>query len=157
MERVMVDEPTVRDFILSESVLVDRGAIGVLYETALKFVGLGIGGILYTAGKKGGARGAEMLREEFGYEGDELLDAALIAFNRSNWGQASLVRENGSMALQVENSALASSVANQKKPICHPIAGYMAGFLEEAWKRPVKVHEKECIAAGDAKCVFEVQ
>ncbi len=153
----MVDEPQVSEFILSESVLVDRGSIGVLYETALKFVGLGIGGILYTAGKKGGARGAEMLRQQFGYEGDELLDAALVAFNRSNWGQATIMRNNGSLALKVENSALASSVGGQKKPICHPIAGYIAGFLEEAWKRPVKVHEKECVAAGDAQCVFEVE
>ena len=48
----MVDDQQVREFILSESVLVDRGAIGVLYETALKFVGLGIGGIMYTAGKR---------------------------------------------------------------------------------------------------------
>lgn len=59
----------------------------MLYETVLKFVGLGVGGILYTAGKKGGARGAELLRKQVGYEGDELLDAALIAFNRSNWGK----------------------------------------------------------------------
>ncbi len=153
----MVDEPQVREFILSESVLVDRGSIGVLYETALKFVGLGIGGILYTAGKKGGARGAEMLHKQFGYEGDELLDAALVAFNRSNWGQATIQRNNGSLALKVENSALASSVEGQKKPICHPIAGYIAGFLEDTWKRPVKVHEKECVAAGDAQCVFEVE
>ncbi len=153
----MVDEPQVREFILAESVLVDRGAIGVLYETALKFVGLGIGGILYTAGKKGGARGAALLRQQFGYQGDELLDAALIAFNRSNWGEATLHRDNGALLLKVENSTLASSVAGQKKPICHPIAGYRAGFLEEAWQRPVKVREKECMATGGAQCVFEVE
>ncbi len=153
----MVDEQKVREFILSESVLVDRGAIGVLYETALKFVGLGIGGILYTAGKRGGARGAELLAKQFGFQGDELLDAALIAFNRSNWGQASVVRDGDKMSLKVENSALASSMLGQKKPICHPIAGYLAGFLEEAWKRPVKVHETECMASGGARCVFEVK
>jgi hypothetical protein len=80
----MVDEPRIKEFILSESVLVDRGAIGVLYETALKFVGLGLGGILYSAGKKGGARGAQLLQKQFGFQGDELLDAALIAFERGN-------------------------------------------------------------------------
>lgn len=31
----MVDQQSIQEFILSESVLVDRGAIGVLYETAL--------------------------------------------------------------------------------------------------------------------------
>ncbi len=153
----MVDESQVREFILSESVLVDRGAIGVLYETALKFVGLGVGGILYTAGKKGGARGAELLRAQFSYDGDELFDAALIAFNRSNWGNATLERQDGKLRLKVAHSALASSVAGQKKPICHPIAGYLAGFLEEAWKRPVKVRETECMACGGAQCLFEVE
>ncbi len=153
----MVDEQQVREFILAESVLVDRGAIGVLYETALKFVGLGIGGILYTAGKKGGARGAALLVRQFGFDGDELLDAALIAFNRSNWGQATLLRENGQVSLKVENSALASSVTGHKKPICHPIAGYLAGFLEEAWKRPVKVHETACMASGQPHCLFVVE
>ena len=152
----MVEETQVREFILAESVLVDRGAIGVLYETALKFVGLGIGGILYTAGKKGGARGVELIAKKFDYVGDQLLDAVLIAFNRSNWGVATLVRDGDHVkGLKVENSALASSVSGQKKPICHPIAGYIAGFLEEAWKRSVKVHETKCMAAGDPYCMFE--
>lgn len=154
----MVDERRVREFILSESVLVDRGAIGVLYETALKFVGLGIGGIMYTAGKKGGARGAELLEKQFGFQGDQLLEAALIAFERGNWGKATLLRENGKLSVvKVENSALASSVSGQKKPICHPLAGYLAGFLEASWKRPVKVQEIECMANGHAHCTFVVE
>ena len=153
----MVDEQQVREFILSESVLVDRGAIGVLYETALKFVGLGIGGILYTAGKKGGARGAELLIKQFGYQGDELLHAALIAFERGNWGKPTLTREDDKISIKVENSALASSVTGQKKSICHPLAGYLAGFLEEAWKRPVKVQETQCMATGNDCCVFVVE
>jgi predicted hydrocarbon binding protein len=154
----MVEEQQVRDFILAESVLVDRGAIGVLYETALKFVGLGIGGILYTAGKKGGARGVELIAKQFKYEGNQLLEAALVAFNRSNWGNASLVRDGDRLVgLKVENSALASSVTGQRKPICHPIAGYIAGFLEEAWKRNVKVHETKCMAVGDPYCMFEFE
>ena len=153
----MVDERQVREFILAESVLVDRGAIGVLYETALKFVGLGIGGILYTAGKKGGARGAELLAKQFAFQGDALLDAALIAFERGNWGIPTLMRDNGKISVKVENSALASSVTGQKKPICHPLAGYLAGFLEQVWKRPVKVHEVECMATGHSYCLFEVE
>jgi len=153
----MVDEQKIREFILSESVLVDRGAIGVLYETALKFVGLGIGGILYTAGKKGGERGAQLLQKQFGFQGDELLDAALVAFERGNWGKPTLTREIEKIRIKVEHSALAASVNIQKKPICHPIAGYLAGYLEEAWKRPVKVREIECMATGAPHCLFEIE
>jgi uncharacterized protein len=153
----VVNEEQVIQVIRDESVLIDRGIIGELYETGLKFLGIGIGGILYTAGKKGGARGARMLRERLNVEGDELLQAALFAFTHANWGVGTLVRENDTVHIQVRNSVLASSVSHQKKPICHPLAGYMAGFLEEAWKKSVKVKEIQCIAAGDPCCVFQVE
>ncbi len=153
----MVNEDQVIQLIRAESVLLDRGAIGDLYETALKFVGIGLGGIMYTAGKKGGARGARLIAERAGYRGDDLLQAALIAFNQSNWGQATLERSAEQLQIRVTNSALAGSVSGQRKPICHPIAGYIAGFLEEAWQRPVKVRETECIANGHAHCLFVVE
>lgn len=113
----MVNELEITRLIREESVLIDRGAIGELYETALKFVGIGIGGIMYTAGKKGGARGAQLLRTRLGLQGDDLLEAALIAFNLSNWGKATLMRdsESGAQRVQVEDSALAASVPTQKK------------------------------------------
>ncbi len=112
---------------------------------------------MYTAGKKGGARGAQMIRNRIGLEGDDLLQAALLAFNQSNWGCARLLSENGSISIQVENSALAASLPRQKKQVCHPLAGYIAGFLEEAWKRPVKVRETECSASGSPRCLFVVE
>ncbi len=153
----MIDDGQVIALIRDESVLIDRGAIGDLYETALKFVGVGIGGILYTAGKKGGARGARLLQARLGLEGNDLLNAALLAFNESNWGQARLIESEGTTSILVEDSALAGSVSTQKKSICHPLAGYIAGFLEEAWKRPVKVRETECLASGGARCIFQVE
>ena len=71
----MVDEQKVIALIRDESVMIDRGAIGELYETALKFLGIGIGGVMYTAGKKGGARGAQLIHNRIGLEGDDLLQA----------------------------------------------------------------------------------
>lgn len=129
----MVNEPQVADLIRAESVLIDRGAIGELYETALKFVGIGIGGIMYTAGKKGGVRGAQLLRARLGLQGDDLLAAALIAFNLSNWGRATLARdeENGAQRVEVENSALATSVPMQKNESAIRWRGTSPAF----WKR----------------------
>ncbi len=153
----MLDEQQVIALVRDESVLIDRGAIGELYETGLRFLGIGIGGILYSAGKKGGARGAQLLRARLGLAGDDLLSAALIAFNQSNWGKATLVQHDGETSIRVENSALAGSVPAQKKTICHPLAGYIAGFLEEAWNHSVKVRETECIASGGHVCLFQVE
>ncbi len=153
----MVDEQVITNLIQDESVLIDRGAIGELYETGLKFLGIGIGGVMYTAGKKGGARGARLLRSRFGLEGDDLLQAALIAFNHSNWGKAVLLNGGETRQIQIVDSVLAASVPRQKKSICYPLAGYIAGFLEEAWQRPVKVREVECIASGAPKCLFQIE
>ncbi|MBI5653102.1 MAG: hypothetical protein HZC40_22055 [Chloroflexi bacterium] len=153
----MENSQQVLDLIRAESVLIDRGIIGELYETGLKFLGIGIGGILYTAGKKGGARGARLLHTRLGIEGTDLLHAALLAFTEAHWGVGTLLNDNGNVAIQVNDSVLASSVPRQKKPICHPLAGYIAGFLEEAWKKSVKVKEIKCIAAGDPHCLFEIE
>jgi predicted hydrocarbon binding protein len=59
--------------------------------------------------------------------------------------------------VEVQDSALAASVPSQKKRVCHPLAGYIAGFLEEAWKRPVKVRETECMATGSPHCLFVIE
>lgn len=157
MSLTMIDESEVIRVIRDESVLIDKGAIGELYETALKFVGLGVGGILYTAGKQGGLRGAHLLHERLNLDGDALFDAAMIAFNTSGWGAATLRHENGKVRVSIGESALARSLSRKKRPVCHPLAGYMAGFFEQAWHRQVKVREVECLAVGDAACVFEVE
>lgn len=153
----MINRDQVTQLIRDESVLIDRGIVGDLYETGLKFLGIGVGGILYTAGKKGGARGAQILRERLCLQGEDLLEAALLAFTHANWGVGRLVHENGKTRIEVQKSVLASSVSRQKRPICHPLAGYVAGFLEEAWQRPVKVKEIQCIAVGSPCCLFEVE
>ncbi len=153
----MIDEDQIVQLIREESVLIDRGAIGELYETGLKFLGIGVGGVLYTAGKKGGARGARMLRDKFGYQGNDLLRAAIVAFNQSNWGRAELLWHSDGLKIEVTNSTLASNVNGQKRPICHPIAGYIAGFLEEAWQKPVRVREAECMAQAQPHCLFVVE
>jgi len=153
----VINEDQVLQVVLEESVLIDKSIVGELYETGLKFLGIGIGGILYTAGKKGGTRGAQMLSQRLDLSGNDLLDAALLAFTHAHWGIGAVVRENGTTRIEVRNSVLALSVSRQKKPICHPLAGYIAGFFEQAWQKPVKVKETQCIAAGDACCVFQVE
>jgi len=153
----VINEEQVIQVVREESVLIDRSIVGELYETGLKFLGIGIGGILYSAGKKGGVRGAQMLSRRLDLHGEDLLDAALLAFTQAHWGVGVIVREHGATRIEVRDSVLATSVPRQKKPICHPLAGYIAGFFEEAWQKPVKVKETQCIAAGDPCCVFQVE
>jgi len=150
MTQTQVDEQQIRDLVQSHSVLLARD------ENIFKMAGFGLGGILYNAGKKAGEQGVAILQNELGLTGHDLLQAALIAFNHSGWGRAELEQSDDILRVHVYNSALAGTMRS-KKPVCHPIAGYMAGFLEVALGRKVKVRETACVASGADHCTFEVE
>nr|WP_290666356.1 V4R domain-containing protein [Ardenticatena sp.] len=149
-----VNEQQIRDLIQAHSVLLARDGLATLYENIFKMAGFGLGGILYNAGKKAGEQGVAILQNELGLSGDDLLYAALIAFNHSGWGRAELEHNGDTIRVHVHDSALAGTMQS-RKPVCHPIAGYMAGFLEVALGRKVKVRETACVAAGADHCIFE--
>lgn len=152
----MVNPQEVRQIILNESVLVDKQGVISLYEAIHKMMGFGLGGLLYRAGKAGGVQGAKTLIERLGLEGEALLEALVIAFNTSRWGEAVLERGQDPWTLRVANSVLGQHLRS-KKPVCHPIAGYWAGFLEVALGRAVEVQETACMASGAPECVFKVR
>ncbi|NPA06823.1 MAG: hypothetical protein GXO54_05395 [Chloroflexi bacterium] len=152
-----VDPQVVRETILAESVLIDKQGILGLYEAVRKMMGFGLGGLLYRAGKTAGHRSADLLAQRLNVQGEDLLTALTIAFNTARWGQAELQRTNGdTWTLVVRDSVLGANMES-KKPVCHPIAGYWAGFLERALGRSVDVREVECMATGAPACRFEVR
>lgn len=151
----MVTNEDIIGLITQESVLVDKQGIVGLYEAAQKMMGLGLGGLLYRAGKVGGRRGAELLVQRLGLQGEDLLRALVVAFNTARWGEATLHTESTPWVLEVRNSVLGAGLQS-KRPVCHPIAGYWAGFLEVALGREVEVKEVTCMAQGAEACRFEV-
>jgi len=151
-----IDPQRVRQIVLAESVLIDKQGIVALYEAVRKMMGFGLGALLYRAGKTGGRQGGRLLAQRLQLQGDALLDALVLAFNTSRWGHARLQREQEPWTLHVRDSVLATNIQS-KKPVCHPIAGYWAGFLEIALDRGVDVREVRCAATGAEECVFEVR
>ncbi|WP_376792911.1 V4R domain-containing protein [Thermoflexus sp.] len=149
-----MDETRVIETIRKESVLIDRAGLISLYGAVLRLAGLGVGGVLYQAGRHAGIRGAQLLRERLGLQGEELLEAARLAFEAAGWGQARWHREGASLSIEVMGSILADGLRPQRKPICHPLAGYIAGFLEIAFQHPVRVREVACAAVEGSICQF---
>ena len=142
------------------SVLIDKEGLSQLYESVPKIAGLGLGGILYTAGRKAGLRGATLLKEKLGLKGSKLIDAMVIAFEAGHWGRMEVEPANNGGLYHVkvtENILVAALDKTKKKPTCHPLSGYIAGFFELAVEDKVQVKELECIGAGDTACVFEVK
>lgn len=149
-----MEEARIIETIRRESVWIDRAGLVSLYGAVIRLAGFGIGGVLYQAGRQGGLRGARLLQERLGLQGEALLEAARLAFEAANWGRASWRREDTSFIVEVEGSVLAEGLRPQKKPICHPLAGYIAGFLEIAIERPVRVREVACAAVEGSLCRF---
>lgn len=149
-----MNEAQIMETVRQESVLIDRAGLVSLYGAVLRLAGLGVGGVLYQAGRQAGLRGAQLLQERLGLQGEELLEAARIAFEAANWGRARWRREAPAFVIEVEGSVLAEGLRPQKKPICHPLAGYIAGFLEVAFQRPVRVRERICSAVDGSICEF---
>jgi len=149
----------VEKLVRSNSVLIDRDGLSDLYESILKIAGFGLGGILYTAGKKAANNGAVTLKENLDVEGEELIKAMAYAFEVGNWGKMKVESEGEKdfRVLVTDNALVAGLERDKKKPVCHPLAGYIAGFFEQAFDSKTHVREVECMAKGDPACIFEVK
>ena len=148
----------VEKVIVDNSVLVDREGISNLYASVLKIAGFGLGGILYTAGKKAGARGAILLKDHLKIEGRDLIEAMVCAFETGKWGKMEIEEcEGEECKVKVTENALVKGLEEKKKPVCHPLAGYIAGFFEVASGGKVQVKEEACMGKGDPACIFHVK
>ena len=144
--------------VSKNSVLIDKDGLSNLYDSVLRIAGFGLGGILYTAGKKAAEKGSNLLRDNLGVEGEELIKAMALAFEAGNWGKMK-VESTGEKTYKVtvtDNVLVWGLEKNKKKPVCYPLAGYIAGFFEQAFDTKAHVREVECIAKGDPACVFQV-
>jgi len=149
----------VEEVVRESSVLIDKEGLSNLYESVLKIAGFGLGGILYTAGKKAGNKGAVLLKDRLGVKGLDLIEAMVLAFEVGNWGKMRVedVNEELYRVTVTENVLVSSMEKRREKPVCHPLAGYIAGFFELALEDKVQVKEQQCMGKGDSACVFEVK
>lgn len=153
-----MERETVEKTVCENSVLIDREGLSSLYTSVLKVAGFGLGGILYAAGKKAGNRGATLLQDQLNIEGKDLVEAMVYAFEAGHWGKMEIeeCNENECMVKVTEN-ALVKDLEKKKKPVCHPLAGYIAGFIETALGKKVQAKEEECMGKGGPSCIFHVK
>ncbi len=148
----------VKNMIKEDSVLIDKEGLSNLYDSVLKIAGFGLGGILYSGGKKAGEKGASAMKEKLGLEGEDLIGAMVVAFEAGNWGNMSVEKKGEEYEVTVKENILIQSLEKtRKKPSCYPLAGYIAGFFELATGNKVQVKEVECQGAGGESCRFQVK
>lgn len=120
-------------------------------------------GILYLSGERTSRSGMTplepLLRGSTGLtiEGAKrIADASALL----GWGRADLTSfesDRGKVLLQVTNSPIALAYGPSKKPVCHFLAGWIAGLGRTLLDREVLCEETACTAQGRPRCEFELR
>lgn len=161
-----IDDPSLRN--LAPGILESRGERVLVLHPSLvvniqkqleSTVGISARGFLYLAGARSGKAIAENLSARPSRPA-ELLGDALERFSGQGWGRFDLtiVDSAGSMySVSLVESAIASNYGPSKKPVCHLIAGWIAGLAEELVGQRLMCDETACKAQGRPRCEFEIR
>ncbi len=143
--------------IENESVLIAKVVIAELYQGFDRVMTLA-GGLLYNVGKRAGKALYKHVKQKGLLEGIDPLEALLFTVVKSGYAKKMEVveRSDKRIVIRAEGMLIGSSV-KKKKPVDTPVAGFIAGWLEEALGRKVDAKETKCVAKGDPYCEIEVK
>ena len=76
------------------------------------------------------------------------------------WGHAEITlfdSEAGRFVVMVKNSPLAAAYGPSKKPVCHFLAGWIAGLTQIPLGRELLCEETACASQGRERCEFDLR
>jgi predicted hydrocarbon binding protein len=131
-------------------------------------VGGASGVVLYQIGKQWGIKDANFFRNWFykEYEYKEelhklnlayVLEAWWWPFTSQGWGNWDVdmsEQKNGFMFVNIYDSAVARTLGDVGKPVCHLYAGLLAGFFSDLVKKQLNCIEIQCYSMGETYCKF---
>ena len=116
--------------------------------------------VFYDAGIRSVKETKETLDIELREKGDALIKRAFSFLEEKGLGWFKIKdlkiqtnEKRGSIA--VSNSFIANTYGKARKPVCHFIAGFIAGFISIIWGTEIVCEETKCSAVGGDDCVFE--
>ena len=121
-------------------------------------------GIIYLAGQRSAASGLEFyaaltngIAKPFTLEvAKRVIDASALL----GWGRTEMIRfkpDAGEFSVARLNSPLALAYGPSEKPVCHFLAGWMAGIGRLLVDKDLLCEETACVAQGRARCEFEIR
>jgi len=121
-------------------------------------------GILYLAGERSSDSGLRFLSAltsgvslPLTMEGAKrIIDASAL----TGWGRTEIIHfdpERGRFTVARHNSPIATAYGPSKKPVCHFLAGWMAGIGRLLVAKELLCEEISCAAQGQDRCEFELQ
>jgi predicted hydrocarbon binding protein len=166
LARALVPEPKSGILRLSDQpCLIVRPEIIVSIQKQLEqTVGGSAKGILYMAGERSSEAGLKFfgaltkgISSPLTMEGAKrIIEVSAL----TGWGRTEIVvfdPERGRFAVARHNSPIAIAYGPSKKPVCHFLAGWMAGISRLLVGKELLCEETSCAAQGHDRCEFELQ
>lgn len=157
---------TLIDWNKSRNILVSEDFMIGLIHGLDEEVGSASSVVMYNIGKAWGERDSLTFKNwyEEEYETNMLTtNLALVLeswwwpFTAQGWGNWDVDLEdqkNGFIVLNIFDSAIARTLGNVGKPVCHIYAGLFAGFFSSFSKQDLGCVELQCYAMGSTFCKF---
>ena len=158
---------TIFDWNESRNVLVSENFIVGLIAGLEEEVGDASGVVMYNIGQQWGQKDAEFFRNwflsEYGYDDFSQLNLMFvleawwwpfIAQGWGNWEVDMSDQKNGFMFINIFDSAVARTLGDVGKPVCHIYAGLFSGFFSSLIGKDLGCIELQCYAMGETYCKF---
>ena len=128
-------------------------------------IGLSSKGFLYLAGEKSARAGHNLFVSPESSEADPVDATALLRqriapLSLLGWGRFDVSAEDASARLflvTLGNSAIAEAYGESKKPVCHLLAGWIAGTSEAVLDENLLCEETVCRSQGKPRCEFHLR
>ena len=158
---------TISDWNDSRNILVSENFIIGLIAGLEEEVGDASGVVMYNIGQQWGKEDARFFRswflEEYGYEDFSQLNLMYVLeawwwpFISQGWGNWEVDmsdQKNGFMFINIFDSAVARTLGDVGKPVCHLYAGLFSGFFTNLINKDLGCIEIQCYAMGETYCKF---
>lgn len=158
---------TISDWNESRNILVSENFIIGLIAGLEEEVGDASGVVMYNIGQAWGQEDAQFFQswflKEYGYDDLKALNLMYVLeawwwpFISQGWGNWELDmsdQKNGFMFINIFDSAVARTLGDVGKPVCHIYAGLFAGFFSSLIKKDLDCIEIQCYAMGETYCKF---
>lgn len=157
---------SITDWNRERNILVSEDFIIGLIEGLEEEVGPAASVVMYNIGKEWGTRDALFFQnwfsKEYNYNLDHMnllyvLEGWWWPFTTQGWGNWEVdlsEQKNGFMFVNIFDSAVARTLGDVGKPVCHIYAGLLAGFFSNLVKKDLNCIEIQCYAMGETYCKF---
>ena len=160
------DTGVVTDWNEGRNIFTSEDFIIGLIEGLEEEVGNTSGVVMYSIGYQWGIRDAKFFQQWFEKDYEKniyeanlmfMLEAwwwPFIAQGWGNWEVDMSQKKNGFTFVSIFDSAVARTLGDVGKPVCHIYAGLFAGFFSEVVKKPLSCIEIQCYSMGETYCKF---